>query len=119
MPCAARYICVRVCTQAALEDDEALAAAHNTMASSGATKVDAFAAPDAARSSFQAVLHFVCYVHQEGVLYELDGLKKGPVSRGATTQERLLRDSAQCVLHMLADTPDETRVNLMALAPAG
>jgi hypothetical protein len=42
-----------VCTQAALEDDEALAAAHNTMASSGATKVDAFAAPAAASTSFQ------------------------------------------------------------------
>ena len=50
---APRYICVRVCTQAALEDDEALAAAHNTMASSGATKVDAFAAPAAASTSFQ------------------------------------------------------------------
>ena len=104
--------------QAALEDDEALAAAHNTMASSDATNVDAFAAPSAASTSFQAVLHFVCYVHRGGVLYELDGLKKGPVARGPTTQESLLRDSAQCVLQMLADTPDETRVNLMALAPA-
>ena len=88
------------------------------MASSDATNVDAFAAPSAASTSFQAVLHFVCYVHREGVLYELDGLKKGPVARGPTTQESLLRDSVQCVLQMLADTPDESRVNLMALAPA-
>ena len=40
-----------------------------------ATNVDAFAAPAAASTSFQAVLHLVCCVHREGVLYELDGLK--------------------------------------------
>ena len=36
-----------------------------------ATNVDAFAAPAAASTSFQAVLHLVCCVHREGVLYEL------------------------------------------------
>ena len=45
------------------------------MASSDATNVDAFAAPSAASTSFQAVLHFVCYVHREGVLCELNGQK--------------------------------------------
>ena len=103
---------------AALEDDEGLAAAHNTMAQQGDTRVEAFQAPSSADNAFQAVLHFVCYVHHEGTLYELDGLKKGPVARGLTTQENLLKDSAECVKALLAGDADEIRVNLMALAKA-
>ena len=64
----------------------------------------------------QAVLHFVCYVHHAGTLYELDGLKKGPVARGKTAPETLLADSAECVKTLLAGDADELRVNLMALA---
>jgi len=103
---------------AALESDEALAASHNSAAQQGDTNVESFQAPSASANAFQAVLHFVCYVHHDGNLYELDGLKKGPVNRGSTTPERLLADSAECVKTLLAGDADELRVNLMALAKA-
>ena len=89
------------------------------MAQQGDTNVAAFQAPSDASNAFHAVLHFVCYVHHEGVLYELDGLKKGPVARGPTTQDNFLKDSVECVKQLLAagDT-DELRVNLMVLSKA-
>ena len=47
---------------AALEDDEALSASHNTMAAQGDTNVEAFQAPGAADNDYKAVMHFVAYV---------------------------------------------------------
>jgi len=43
---------------------------------------------------FGCLTHDVTQVHDGGVLYELDGLKRGPVARGNTTPCRLLQDSA-------------------------
>lgn len=40
------------------------------------------------KGAFNAVLHFVCYVHCDGKIYELDGLKRGPVEVGTPPVSR-------------------------------
>lgn len=99
---------------AALEEDEALAVKHNQMAEEGDTNVQSFDGS----SAFNAVLHFVCYVCVGGTLYELDGLKQGPVAHGPCSPASLLQQSAQLVQKMLSSNADEIRVNMLALAPA-
>lgn len=36
-------------------------------------------------------LHFVCFVHHEGTLFELDGRRKYPQPRGKTSTNTLLK----------------------------
>lgn len=67
-------------------------------------------------SLLQVLLHFVCFVHVGGLLYELDGRKVAPISHGPTTAETLLSDSC-AVVKRLMETTDNIRFSLMALAP--
>lgn len=39
------------------------------------------------------LLHFVCFVHRDGRLYELDGRKAGALDHGPTSPETLLEVS--------------------------
>ncbi|KAI1825948.1 putative ubiquitin carboxyl-terminal hydrolase [Xylaria intraflava] len=65
---------------ALLEKTPALAAAHHEAASQGQTS-----APDA---QDDVDLHYVCFVKTEdGTLWELDGRRKGPISRGKLDPE--------------------------------
>ncbi|KAK8105456.1 ubiquitin carboxyl-terminal hydrolase [Apiospora kogelbergensis] len=58
-----------------IEQTQALASAHHEAASQGAT-----AAPDA---QDDVDLHYVCFVKtDDGMLWELDGRRKGPIARG-------------------------------------
>jgi hypothetical protein len=52
-----------------------------------------------------------------GTLYELDGIKGGPVALGPTTAEDLLQSTARAV-QQFANDNNEHRINLMALALA-
>jgi len=99
----------------ALEEDEGLAQAHNATAQLGDTRVQDFGQGAPGGSAFNEVLHFICFVHHQGVLYELDGLSDRARGRGATTPATLLADTAKLVLE---DLQGDMRVNLMALAPA-
>jgi len=100
----------------ALEEDESLAVAHNDMAKRGDTNVAAFT-ESGPKGSFNAVLHFICYVHAQGKIYELDGLKSGPIQVGEGSAEDLLGVAA-AVVSKYAQEADEVRINLLALAPA-
>uniref|UniRef100_A0A7S0VS93 Ubiquitin carboxyl-terminal hydrolase n=1 Tax=Hemiselmis tepida TaxID=464990 RepID=A0A7S0VS93_9CRYP len=100
----------------ALEEDESLAVAHNDMAKRGDTNVAAFS-ESGPKGAFNAVLHFICYAHAHGKIYELDGLKQGPVQVGEGGPEDLLGVAA-AVVSKYAQEADEVRINLMALAPA-
>lgn len=65
-----------------LTHSKELEAAHTTAASAGQT-----AAPDANES---VDLHFTCFIRDQGTgeLVELDGRRKGPVSRGVKLQRQ-------------------------------
>lgn len=92
----------------ALEASKSLRGVHSTFANQGQT-----AAPDA---SEKIELHFVAFVVKDGVLYELDGRRNAPVSRGASTDATLLEDSCQIIKQeYMARDPDEVRFTILAL----
>lgn len=64
-------------------------------------------------------MHFICFVHKDGKLYELDGRKDGPVEHGASSAEGLLPDAARVIRekYMSVD-PTEHRFTIMALSAA-
>lgn len=62
-------------------------------------------------------LHFVCFVHKEGGLYELDGRKSFPIFHGPATQETLLQDSAK-VVQKFIDASQSINFNLIAFGAA-
>ena len=64
----------------------------------------------------QVLLHFVCFVHVNGMLYELDGRKLAPICHGATSADTLLADAGS-IIKKLMDATDSIRFSLMALAP--
>lgn len=78
---------------------------------------------EAAREGSSAIpqnvnLHFVCFVRgSDGVLYELDGRKKGPVAHGKTEPEALLADVVRVTREFMARDPDNVNFNLIALGP--
>jgi ubiquitin carboxyl-terminal hydrolase L3 len=62
-----------------LYESRALESAHQSAASKGDT-----VAPDA---NAKVDLHFVCFVKENGHLWELDGRRKGPIDRGTLREE--------------------------------
>lgn len=63
------------------------------------------------------MLHYVCFVHKEGALYELDGRKTTAINHGATSPDSLLEDACKVVKQYMEKTGD-IRFTLIALAAA-
>merc|ERR1712228_630491 len=62
--------------------------------------------------------HFIAFIRKNGVLWELDGRKKFPVSHGKTNGGSFLKDVAKVVKDgFMAQDPNNVNFNLMALAP--
>lgn len=97
-----------------LETDKALATAHHAAASGGDT-----AAPDA-RDDID--LHYVCFVRtDDGTLWELDGRRKGPISRGKLgADDDVLSEKALewGPLAFLARESADLRFSCVALGPS-
>ncbi|CAM9489076.1 unnamed protein product [Discosporangium mesarthrocarpum] len=62
--------------------------------------------------------HFVCLTEVDGILYELDGRKEGPISHGPTSEATLLQDCCVVVKKFMDRDPGELRFTIVALAPA-
>ena len=96
----------------ALGEDTTLAEAHAAGATGGQSAV-----PD---SDEEVNLHFVCFVHVDGGLYELDGRRPCSLRHGNTTVEDLLTDAARVISREYVEASDgAVSFNVMALcAPA-
>lgn len=92
----------------ALERDDMLDQVHEQFAQEGQTAVPA--------PHDKIDMHFVCFVHSDGVLVELDGRKDTPVSHGPCTPDSLLEDATHVIKDkfMQAD-PSEHRFTILAL----
>ncbi|KAK4700756.1 ubiquitin carboxyl-terminal hydrolase L3, partial [Phenoliferia sp. Uapishka_3] len=93
---------------ALLASSDSLASAH----SSAATEGTQTAAPNLAD---EVDLHFVTFVEYGGQLVELDGRRKGPVSRGVI-KKGLLEDTAEVVKKVIELT-NSIQFNLVTLSP--
>lgn len=115
-----------------LEQDEELDAAHAVHAAGGQSAVPGAAARAprlrrtcalmltcAAAADDDVNLHFVCFVHAHGGLYELDGRRPAPLRRGDSSADTLLADAVAVVQHSyMALSPESTSFSVIALAPA-
>ncbi|XP_066586715.1 ubiquitin carboxyl-terminal hydrolase isozyme L3 [Prorops nasuta] len=59
--------------------------------------------------------HFVAFVHKNGILYELDGRKDGPIKHGLTTPDTLLEDAARVCKEFMNRDPEEMGFTVVAL----
>ncbi|CAG0919109.1 unnamed protein product [Notodromas monacha] len=92
---------------ASLEAVEQLSEAHRETSQEGQT-----AAPDPQAGS---LLHFVAFVHREGRLYELDGMRSGLVDHGESSSVNFLSDAAVVCRRILDANPDENRFSILAI----
>jgi ubiquitin carboxyl-terminal hydrolase L3 len=91
---------------AMLEEDEELEVAHGEGAAAGQSNQPS-----------EVNLHFICFVHHNGYLFELDGTKKWPVCHGDCTPATLLRSAIDTVKSkFVALDPANPNFNLIALA---
>lgn len=60
-------------------------------------------------------LHFVALVEKNGMLWELDGRRAGPICHGKTSHDTLLADCARVVKTDYVDKRDAITFSLMAL----
>jgi ubiquitin carboxyl-terminal hydrolase L3 len=63
------------------------------------------------------ITHFIALVCVNGVLYELDGRKAGPIAHGTTSAATLLTDACRVIRDFMTRDPDEIRFTILALAP--
>ncbi|CAM9421544.1 unnamed protein product [Pylaiella littoralis] len=98
----------------ALHDEDELEEVHEEAAQQGQS--------DQIAREEKVNTHFVCLTEMDGVLYELDGRKEGPVPHGSTSPDTLLQDACVVVKQFMHRDPGELRqarvFTIVALAPA-
>jgi len=60
-------------------------------------------------------LHFIAFVHVDGILFELDGRKSTPISHGKTSADTLLEDSIEVVKKFMSRDPEQVNFSMLAL----
>ncbi|XP_060673797.1 ubiquitin carboxyl-terminal hydrolase 3-like isoform X3 [Ziziphus jujuba] len=88
-----------------LEGDREMEVAHSVAAIGGDTE-----------ASHNVDDHFICFACVDGVLYELDGDKTGPISHGASSPDSLLQDAAKVIKGIIQKNPDSLNFNVIAIS---
>lgn len=90
----------------AMEEDDELEVEHAEGAAGGVTE-----------AVMDVETHFICFIHKDGHLYELDGRKSSPINHGATSPATLLSDACAVVRQFMARDEGELRFTILALGP--
>jgi ubiquitin carboxyl-terminal hydrolase L3 len=93
-----------------LEGDSRIKRLHNKAAQEDANQASSGSVAE------KVITHYVAFVNVNGGLYELDGLKEGPVRHCDTKQETFLKDACEVVKKFMKRDPHEKRFNIFALA---
>uniref|UniRef100_A0A0A9G680 Ubiquitin carboxyl-terminal hydrolase n=1 Tax=Arundo donax TaxID=35708 RepID=A0A0A9G680_ARUDO len=88
-----------------LDKDDAIARAHSLAASAGVTELC-----DVVEE------HYICFVAVKGTLYELDGMKDGPIKHGSSSSKSLLQDAVHVIKAIMRNIPNSINFNVMALS---
>lgn len=88
-----------------LEKDDDMARAHSLAASAGDTEISDIVEE-----------HYVCFTALSGTLYELDGMKGGPIKQGSSSPESLLQDAVHVIQAMMRRIPNSVNFNVMVLS---
>mmetsp|Transcript_37201 Transcript_37201/g.76247 ORF Transcript_37201/g.76247 Transcript_37201/m.76247 type:complete len:236 (+) Transcript_37201:3-710(+) len=95
----------------ALDSDDEIRALHSKFSLQGQT--------DGTIDQDQVCSHFIAFVHVNGRLLELDGLKASPIDHGPSSSSSLLSDAAGVVKREYFEKhPEETSFSLLSLGPA-
>lgn len=89
-----------------LEGDKRVEEAHESSALSEQNQSEVVEVTD---------LHFVCFVEKNGHVFELDGRRKFPMNRGASSGD-LLKDAIKVVKNYMSLNPEQYLYNIVALA---
>lgn len=87
------------------EKDDDMARAHSLAASAGDTEISDIVEE-----------HYVCFTALSGTLYELDGMKGGPIKQGSSSPESLLQDAVHVIQAMMRRIPNSVNFNVMVLS---
>ncbi|XP_066346250.1 ubiquitin carboxyl-terminal hydrolase 3-like [Miscanthus floridulus] len=88
-----------------LEKDDAMARAHSLAANAGVTEL-----------SDLVEEHYICFVSVNGTLYELDGMKDGPIKHRSCSSISLLQDVVPIIKAIMCNIPNSINFNLMVLS---
>lgn len=91
-----------------LEEDEKIEVVHQETAKDPNSVV--------IEGSEKTNIHFICFVHKDGHLYELDGRRKYPLNRGKTSQDTLLKDSISVIKNYMKMNPEDMNFSVTCLA---
>lgn len=88
-----------------LEKNNDMARAHSLAASAGDTE-------------FCDIVeeHYICFMALNGTLYELDGMKHGPIKHGSSSPKSLLQDAVHIIKAIMHDIPNSMNFNVMVLS---
>lgn len=89
------------------ESCDIIATAHEKASVEGQTE-----APPASES---VEYHFISIIHNNNIIYEMDGRKNGPINHGPTTTETFLKDAIQVVKKFVDINPANPNFSIQAV----
>jgi ubiquitin carboxyl-terminal hydrolase L3 len=94
-----------------LDADDELESTHEAAAAGGSTAVP--------EDNTSINTHFVCFVHRDGHIYEMDGRKAGPINHGECEEGKLLEESCKIIQGFMDRDPGELSFSITALTAPG
>jgi len=91
-----------------LEDSDDIEESHQAVAAEGKSDIN---------HEINENLHFICFTHKLGFLWELDGMKTQPICHGPCDKDNVLTNSIRIIKEFMVRDPEDVRFNITALGP--